>query len=339
MLVSLRALATLVVAANLACAAQVSHASSSGTLYFTTAATSTFQNARTTDVVVARKGGSTGAAGAVCKAAGGTAVLGKDFTMVDTSLQWASGDESTKHCGVAILDGSPFSGDKTFTLELSNVTGATVESSKNTVTIHGNKGAGAVTLSAAAYSVAQSEGSVKVSVDRSGGAAGGAIVYYATANGTAAAGRNYTHATGRLYWPSGDETAQTISIPISAATPFSGKRYFAIALSYPENVVPGTHTSAIVTIDGDEPADSAVLTWTAPRDNTNGTPVAKLSGYHIAYGTSRSEMDKSIAVRGASTTSYEISGLTKGTWYFDVAADALNGTQGPHSAIGSKTID
>ena len=336
---SVRRAATLVVAANLACAAQMSHASSKGTLSFETPATNTFQNARTEQILVARHSGSSGAAGAVCKAVGGTAAVGKDYKMVDTSLQWASGDASAKHCGVAILDGSPFSGDRTVELELTSVTGAAVNSAKHKLTIHGNKGAGKVTLSAAAYSVAQSEGSVKVTVQRTGGSAGGAIVYYSTANGTAAAGRNYTRASGRLYWPSGDDAERTLSIPISETTPVAGKKYFAIALSYPENAVPGPHASAIVTIDGDTRADTAILTWSAPRENTNGSPVTALSGYHIAYGRSRGEMDKSVAVRGAKTTSYEISGLTKGTWYFDVAADATNGTQGPRSNIGTKTID
>jgi hypothetical protein len=336
---SLHRATILVVAATLALAAQWSHASSSGTLSFKTEATSVSQNARTDSFPVAREGGSTGAAGAVCKAVSGTAVLGKDFKMVNSSLQWASGDASMKSCGVAILDAEPYSGDKAFTLELTSVTGAKLGTSKQSIVINGNKMAGKLGLSAAAYSVAQREGRVKVSVARTGGSFRVAFVRYATANGTADAGTNYTRTRGTLYWRSGDDAPQTISIPISEAEPFLGKKTFSIELYDPENAVLGAHTSAIVTIDGDAPKNAALLTWTPPKEDTNGKPVTLLSGYHIAYGRSRSQMDKSIAVRGARTTSYEISGLTKGTWYFDVAADAENGTQGPHSNIGSKTID
>jgi hypothetical protein len=72
--------------------------------------------------------------------------------------------------------------------------------------------------------------------------------------------------------------------------------------------------------------------------NVDGTPVTALSGYHVFYGNSTSNMTHSIAVSGATNTSAEISGLTSGTWYFAVAADAVDGTESPESQIGSKSI-
>jgi hypothetical protein len=334
--------AAIALAATSFCFANLSHASSAGTLAFQSAAGSTFQNARTNNFPVARAGGSTGTAGAVCTAVSGTAVLGKDFTMASSSLQWGSGDAAVKNCVVAVLDATPFSGVKTFTLELTSVTGATVGSlGKQTITIYGNQGSGTVALSAATYSVAENAGTLKVTVNRTGGSARGAIVYYATANGTAAAGTNYSQTTGRLYWASGSGGAQTISIPISA-TPFSGSKTFALALSYPEDAVLGTPTSAIVTITGNAGSSgsgSAALSWAPPTTNTNGTAVTALAGYHIHYGTSQSAMNSSVAVSGASTTSYELTGLTQATWYFAISADAEDGTTGPESSIGSKTID
>jgi hypothetical protein len=83
---------------------------------------------------------------------------------------------------------------------------------------------------------------------------------------------------------------------------------------------------------------TATLTWVAPTTNTNGTAVTPLTGYTIYYGTSEGSMSQSVVVSGAGTTSYEISGLTSGTWYFAVAADAADGTQSAMSDIGSKTI-
>ena len=82
----------------------------------------------------------------------------------------------------------------------------------------------------------------------------------------------------------------------------------------------------------------ALLSWAAPTKNTNGTPVSALSGYHLYYGNSAAGLTKSVAISGGATTSYEISGLTAGTWYFAVAADAADGTEGAQSAVGSKTI-
>jgi len=83
---------------------------------------------------------------------------------------------------------------------------------------------------------------------------------------------------------------------------------------------------------------TATLTWEPPTQNTDGTPVTTLTGYHIYYGTSPGALTRSISVTGATTTTYEITGLASGTWYFAVAADAADGTESAQSNVGSKTI-
>jgi len=66
--------------------------------------------------------------------------------------------------------------------------------------------------------------------------------------------------------------------------------------------------------------------------------VTALTGFTIFYGTSQGAMTQTVAVGGAATTSYEITGLASGTWYFAVAANAADGTQSAQSNLGSKTI-
>jgi hypothetical protein len=83
---------------------------------------------------------------------------------------------------------------------------------------------------------------------------------------------------------------------------------------------------------------TATLSWTPPTTNTDGTPVTTLTGYHVYYGTSQTNLTQSVAISGATTTSYEVTGLAAGTWYFAVAADAADGTESPQSALGSKTL-
>jgi hypothetical protein len=63
-----------------------------------------------------------------------------------------------------------------------------------------------------------------------------------------------------------------------------------------------------------------------------------LTGYHIYYGTTAGALNQSVTVNGATTTSYEITGLASGTWYFAVTAIAADGTESPESNVGSKTI-
>ncbi|MGH8201568.1 MAG: fibronectin type III domain-containing protein [Steroidobacteraceae bacterium] len=83
---------------------------------------------------------------------------------------------------------------------------------------------------------------------------------------------------------------------------------------------------------------SATLTWTAPVNNTNGSALTDLAGYHIYYGASPSAMSTVIDVASAGTTSYTISSLASGTWYFAVNAYTTDGTESALSNTGSKSI-
>ena len=83
---------------------------------------------------------------------------------------------------------------------------------------------------------------------------------------------------------------------------------------------------------------SASLSWTEPTQNTDGTPITGLAGYHIYYGTSASAMTTTITVASPSQTSYVVSGLAPGTYYFAVVAYNSAGIDSPESNVGSKTI-
>jgi hypothetical protein len=83
---------------------------------------------------------------------------------------------------------------------------------------------------------------------------------------------------------------------------------------------------------------SAALSWTAPVEDVNGSALTPLTGYTIYYGTSEGSLTESVVVSGAATLTYRVTGLTSGTWYFAVAADAEDGTQSAKSSIGSKSF-
>jgi Fibronectin type III domain len=100
----------------------------------------------------------------------------------------------------------------------------------------------------------------------------------------------------------------------------------------------GGSASQSATVTVTPATGTATLTWVPPTKNTDGTPVTPLSGYTLYYGTSASSLTQSAVVSGSTTTSYTITGLASGTWYFAVAADAKDGTQSPKSNVGSKTI-
>jgi Fibronectin type III domain len=83
---------------------------------------------------------------------------------------------------------------------------------------------------------------------------------------------------------------------------------------------------------------SATLSWTPPTENTDGTPVTDLAGYHIYYGTTEGAWTSTITVLEATETSYVVSGLAPGTYYFAVVAFNTAGDDSPESNVASKTI-
>ncbi len=83
---------------------------------------------------------------------------------------------------------------------------------------------------------------------------------------------------------------------------------------------------------------SATLNWSAPTENTNGTPLTNLAGFHIYYGTSPSSLNNSAQVASASATSYTINNLAAGTWYFSINAYTSAGVESAVSNIASKAI-
>ncbi len=106
-------------------------------------------------------------------------------------------------------------------------------------------------LSAATYTVSQSAGSLKVTVNRGGSSSGAVGVSYQTLSGTAVAGKDFTATSGTLSWASGDASAKTISVPVSNATPFTGSKAFTLSLSSPTGTASlGSPSSATATING-----------------------------------------------------------------------------------------
>jgi hypothetical protein len=82
----------------------------------------------------------------------------------------------------------------------------------------------------------------------------------------------------------------------------------------------------------------ATLSWTQPTENTDGTPITDLAGYHIYYGTDSSNFTQTLDIVEPTTTSYVIRGLHNGTYYFAVTAYNGFGIESAKSNIASKTF-
>lgn len=83
---------------------------------------------------------------------------------------------------------------------------------------------------------------------------------------------------------------------------------------------------------------SATLSWTPPTQNTDGTSLTNLAGYRVVYGRSASSLDQTLQIANAGVSTYTVTGLTSGTWYFAVKAYTSSGGESAVSNGGSKTI-
>lgn len=83
---------------------------------------------------------------------------------------------------------------------------------------------------------------------------------------------------------------------------------------------------------------SATLSWTAPLQNTDGSPLTNLAGYRIYWGTQSGSYPNSVTLTNPGLTTYIVESLSPGTYFF--VATALNavGTESSFSGVASKTI-
>jgi hypothetical protein len=83
---------------------------------------------------------------------------------------------------------------------------------------------------------------------------------------------------------------------------------------------------------------SAAISWTAPTQNTDGSALTNLAGFRIIYGTSASALNQTVELSNPSLSTYTITGLASGTWYFAVKAYNTIGGESSQSSTASKTI-
>jgi len=84
---------------------------------------------------------------------------------------------------------------------------------------------------------------------------------------------------------------------------------------------------------------SVTLSWTAPTENADGTPLTNLAGYWIYYGTSAEAMTKSVQIDNPGIQTYVLSNLSPGTWYFSMTAYSTADVQSTNSAVVGAAID
>lgn len=65
---------------------------------------------------------------------------------------------------------------------------------------------------------------------------------------------------------------------------------------------------------------SAILNWQAPTQNTDGSALTDLAGFHILYGSNSANLNQTLDVKGPGVVTATISPLTTGTWFFTISS-------------------
>jgi hypothetical protein len=143
----------------------------------------------------------------------------------------------------------------------------------NAITASVAASAGVLQFSSATYSASESGGSATITVTRTGGTSGAVAVQYATSNGTATAGADYTAKSGTLNFANG-ETSKTFTVPITNDTLDEDDETVNLTLSNPTGgAALGTPSTALLTVvDNDNPPALSISDVSTPEGNS-GTKI------------------------------------------------------------------
>jgi len=223
--------------------------------------------------------------------ANGTALAGTHYTATSGTLAFAPG-EISKTISIPITDNNTLNGDKAFTVRLTSPFDGTLGLASTTVTIRDNE-VSYVSFTLAKKWVDETSGSVPFAVQRTGNTNNQVSVRYATVNGTALAGSDYTATSGTLTFAAG-ETNKPVTVTLRTDTAAESSESFYLRLSSPTGTSLGTYTNLEVAIRNSAAPSLAALagvralpitnpadfppTITALTVNADGTPQLEIHG-------------------------------------------------------------
>jgi len=86
-------------------------------------------------------------------------------------------------------------------------------------------------------------------------------------------------------------------------------------------------------------SESVTLSWTAPTQNTDGSPLTDLAGFNIKYGTTPGgPYPNEVSISNPSITTFVVSPLTSGNWFFVATAFNALGVESDFSNEALKIL-
>jgi Leucine-rich repeat (LRR) protein len=206
-------------------------------------------------ITVTRVGGSDGSVSVYYKSSHGTA-YGGDYTSVNSRLSWADQDTADKTFTVDIRSDDIYEDDETFNLTLSNPYGGAVlgETDTAVVTIVDNDPQPTLQFGSATYSVYENADIVTITVNRIGRHSRDISVEYATKDGEAIAGTDYTKTEGTLSWsPLWGNDSKTFTVVLLDDNGSEDEETFSLELKRADGgAIIGNPGETVVTITDDD---------------------------------------------------------------------------------------
>ena len=214
----------------------------------------------------------------------GTAAAGWDYNAASGTLRFEPGETSQTITVTTLDDGDPES-DETFTLTLSAASGATIAGGTGMGTITDNEPP-TLSIDDAAPVTEGEPAEFAVRLNRTNGAA--VSVSYATMDDTAAAGADYTAASGTLRFEPG-ETSQTITVTTLDDGDSEVDETFTLALSAASGATIAGGTGVGTIIDNEPPTlsidDAAPVTEGEPAEFTVRLSKTSEAAVSVSYAT------------------------------------------------------
>ena len=183
-----------------------------------------------------------------------TATAGADYTTTSGMLTFEVNGDRTQRVEVPTLEDDEAEETETFTVQLSAPSGATVADGTGTGTIIDDDGGGGGSVPRIEIEDAEvTEGGIaSFEVTLSSAATGAVTVSYATVDGTATAGADYTTTSGMLTFEVNGDRTQRVEVPTLEDDEAEETETFTVQLSAPSGatVADGTGTGTIIDDDG-----------------------------------------------------------------------------------------
>ena len=106
-------------------------------------------------------------------------------------------------------------------------------------------------------------------------------------------------------------------------------------------VTDGTDTASIgpfAILVSDTKYGSVTLSWTAPTENEDGSPLTDLDGYRLYWGKASGNYSDSITINNVSITTYVVENIPSGTYEFVATSFNSSGVESRYSSPATRVV-